>query len=149
MIGLAIVLAPVAASALWQAATTSPAASVSAGTLATPTATCVSVPAGSGSAYVQINWAAITGANSYTITLRNANGSVSTVQATGVTSLSYDLKGNLISNLGVLLTVLLGGGPIYVTVTAVNNSWVSSPSAGNAVVLSSVLGGLLGGLKCQ
>lgn len=149
-VGLTVALAPVAASALWQTTTTAPAAPLAAGTLTTPVATCTSVPAGGGSAaYAQISWPAITGADAYTITLRNSTGSASTVQATGVTSTTYDIKGNLVTNLGVLLTALLGGGAIYVTVTATNNTWVSAVSTGTPIVLSSVIGGLLGGFTCQ
>jgi len=149
-VGLTVALAPIAATALWQTTTTAPAAPLAAGTLTPPVATCASVPAGGGSAaYARSSWPAVTGADAYTITLRNSTGSASTVQATGVAARTYDIKGNLVTNLGVLLTTLLGGGAIYVTVTATNNTWASPPSIGTPIVLSSVIGGLLGGFACQ
>lgn len=151
----ALVATPVTAAALWQSSAVPPAPVVSAGALAQPVATCTSMPAaGLNVGFARVSWAAVPGATGYTVGLRTANNSASAVLATNVTATQYDVRGNLLSGLGLVLDALLAGNRVLVTVTATNNLggasnvWSGPASAGNPIALDSLLGGLLGGLKC-
>jgi len=143
--------APAAAVAAWRATATAPAFSLSTGSLAAPTTTCTSKPAVLGlSSYAQISWPAVPRASSYTVVATNTANGASGVLASGVTGTSIDVTGTLLGTLlAAVLDALLGGGNVVVTVTAVDQGWTSPPSNGHGIVLSGIVSGLLGGVKCQ
>ncbi len=148
LVGALIVTAPSTASALWSASATAPSIPAQGGALAQPAVSCQTLT--TGGSHAHLTWPAVAGATGYTIAYRTA-----TSAPTGATSIaaganpSYDVRGNLLSNLVALLGTLLAGGSVYVTVTATNGTWTSPVSTGTPVALSSVLGGLLGGIRCS
>ncbi|WP_186316634.1 hypothetical protein [Microbacterium sp. BH-3-3-3] len=150
----ALVLAlavPTAAAAAWRATASAPAFSLSTSALAAPVTTCTSKSAALGlSSYAQISWSPITDATSYTVTATNSANGATQVVATGVTATTIDVTGSLLTSLlASVLGALLDGGTVVITVTAVTQKWTSPPSNGQPIVLSSLVGGLLGGVKCQ
>jgi len=145
------VTVPTAAAAAWRATTSAPAFSLSTSALAAPVTTCTSKPAVLGlSSYAQISWPPITDATSYTVTATNSANGASQVVATDVTATTIDITGSVLTSLlASVVRALLDGGTVVITVTAVARKWASPPSNGQPIVLSSVVGGLLGGVKCQ
>ncbi len=142
---------PTAAAAAWRATTSAPAFSLSTSALAAPVTTCTSKPAVLGlSSYAQISWSPVTDATSYTVTATNSANGANQVVATGVTATTIDVTGSVLTSLlSSVVRALLDGGSVVITVTAVTRNWTSPPSNGQPIVLSSVVGGLLGGVKCQ
>jgi len=142
---------PTAAAAAWRATASAPAFSLSTSALAAPVTTCTSKPAVLGlSSYAQISWSPITDATSYTVTATNSANGAAQVVATGVTATTIDITGSVLTSLlASVVRALLDGGTVVITVTAVTQKWTSPPSNGQPVVLSSLVGGLLGGVKCQ
>ncbi|MFJ4160411.1 hypothetical protein [Microbacterium testaceum] len=145
------VTVPTAAAAAWRATTSAPAFSLSTSALAAPVTTCASKPAGLGlSSYAQISWSPIADASSYTVTATNSVNGATQVVASGVTATTIDVTGSLLTSLlASVVGALLDGGTVVITVTAVTQKWTSPPSNGQPIVLSSLVGGLLGGVKCQ
>ncbi|GEB46501.1 hypothetical protein MTE01_24460 [Microbacterium testaceum] len=142
---------PTAAAAAWRATTSAPVFSLSTSALAAPVTTCTSKPAVLGvSSYAQISWSPVTDATSYTVTATNSANGANQVVATGVTATTIDVTGSVLTSLlSSVVRALLDGGSVVITVTAVTRNWTSPPSNGQPIVLSSVVGGLLGGVKCQ
>ena len=153
LVGALVVSAPLTASALWQSSAVAPPPVVNAGSLARPVATCTNVTV-QGLGAARISWQPVTGATGYRLTLRNNVNDSTTVLEAKTTATSFDVRGNLLSGLGLVLGTLLTGGSIFVVVTATNdldgttNTWSGPPSAGTPVGLESRLLGLLGGIKC-
>jgi len=148
LIGALVCAAPPTAGALWSASATAPAVSAQGGALTRPVVACQTLT--TGGSHARLTWPAVPGATGYTIAYRTATGTPTggtTIAATA--SPFYEVRGNLLSNLVALLGTLLAGGSVYVVVTATNGSWASPVSAGTPIALSSVLGGLLGGIKCS
>lgn len=147
LIGGLLVSAPPTAVALWSATATAPAISVQGGTLVQPVVTCQN--SSSGGTHARLTWPAVTGATAYTVAYRtNTGNAVGATSIAATANPSFEVRGNLLANLVQLLGALLAGQSIYVVVTATNGTWTSTPSAGTPVALSSVLGGLLGGMRC-
>jgi hypothetical protein len=137
-----------AAWAYWSASQTLPTVTLNAGRLDAPAPRCLSVPRVGGTApLARISWDPVPAAASYTLTLSaNINGT-NPVGNTTVTATAYDLSGNLLSGLLVLLGALLSGQPIYVFVQANHTTgWNSNLSTPVPVTLAGL--GLDGGMKC-
>lgn len=149
---IAVLSAP-PAWAYWSATGTA-AASVSAASLATPTTLpCQSMPGLAGlTPYARYSWNAVTGATSYRITVRSADGTVTWTPATGnpTTATHFDLSTGLLGGLDSRLNdFMLQNKPVYVSVQAVHSSgWVSSVSTGQTMYRAGLLPGVLGGTKC-
>lgn len=136
------------AAAAWQVSTTVTTNPLTAGTLTAPAASCETITTGTPRA--RISWPAVTGATGYRIVLGNSANSVTTVLADNQPGLSYDVTGTLLLTLVAdLLGTLLTGGTVYVTVTARTGSWTSPPSTRQNIGLSSLVTGLLGGVRCR
>ncbi len=137
------------AAAAWQVSVPAPSFTLSAGSLTAPAATCQTTTSSPPAA--RISWPAVDGATGYRVVLANTVNTSTATLATNQPETSYDVTGSTLNNLLLLvLGNLLAGGSVYVTVTAVNQDWSSSPSARQNIVLAgSLLAALSGGLKCQ
>lgn len=139
---LALGLTAPPASAAWQTTVSAPAFPLSAASLGTPTTSCTTVSGTLGLVdSVRISWAAVPEAKKYRVTY----GSTSPVSQE-TTALSVDITGTLLLT---LLGSALFGTSTTVTVTALDENWVSGPSTSHTIVLSNVVSGLLGGVRCQ
>jgi hypothetical protein len=151
-IGLACALAiPAPAAWAYWSTTNTVSTTLNAASLATPVATCQSMTPSGQTPYARVSWAAVAGATSYTVTVRNAANTTSATLAASTTATSIDVNAGLLGGLvGTLLTLLLGGQSLYVVVRANHTSgWTSELSAGTPVRLAgNVVQGLLGGLRC-
>lgn len=148
-----VVLAAPPAWAYWSA-TTTVAASVSAGTIPVPTTLpCQSMPGLLGlTPYARYSWTAVPGAVSYQVSVHSADGTVTWTPVTGnpTTATHFDLSSGLLSGLDSRLNAfMLENKPVYVSVQAVHSSgWVSAVPAGQAMYRAGLLPGVLGGTKC-
>ncbi|MCW2164674.1 hypothetical protein B0I12_001809 [Microbacterium hydrothermale] len=136
------------AAAAWQVSVPVPSFTLSAGSLTAPAATCQTTTSSPPAA--RISWPAVDGATGYRVVLANTVTSSTAELAANQPETSYDVTGSTLSNLLLVLGSLLTGGSVYVTVTALNQGWISPPSSRQNIVLAgSLLSGLAGGLKCQ
>lgn len=141
---LALTLAPAAspAAGAWQASASAPVIALSTGTLAAPTTTCKTNTGLLGLVdSTTISWPAVVGATGYRVYFGSG-----TQYFRDTTSLSFDVTGALLLS---LLGAVLFGSSTTVTVVAKAQEWESPRSNGQTVVLSNVVSGLLGGVKCQ
>ena len=149
----ALVLGPTAAASAYWSASASPAtAPLAAATVPVPGSfTCSTVRPGGvlSNNVARLTWTAVTGATSYEIWVRNAAGTTRTLLTT-TPNTTIDLNSNLLNGLlSTLLTLLLGGQPLYAEVVAVHSTgWRSTPTAATPFRNDGLLGGLLGGIRC-
>lgn len=139
---LSLVAGATPALAAWQTTTAAPAFSTSTATLTPPITTCQSLPSqGLSPPSARLSWPAVPNATGYRVQFGS-----SPTATRDTTSLNYTVTGSLLLT---LLGSVLTGGSVTVTVTARLENWVSAPSNTQTVVLSNLVTGLLGGLKCQ
>jgi predicted ribosomally synthesized peptide with SipW-like signal peptide len=128
-VAVLVASAPGSSYAYWRATATAPPVSVSAGTVVAPATTRCATNSGIVTSSAQVSWAAVTGAVEYRVTISNATGTSSAYTQVKDTSLTIT-QGLLRDLLSGLLTTLLGGNPLYVTVQTVHPSgWVSPASS--------------------
>jgi hypothetical protein len=138
VVAVLVFSAPASSWAYWRASTTAPAVALSAATVPAPASiSCRTVgltPA------AEVSWPAVTGASSYRVTISNAAGT--TRAQTTVTSPTITVtQGLLTSILPGLLTLLLGGAPLYVSAQTIHTSgWVSPASSPSQPISQSLLG---------
>lgn len=141
---VALTCAPSAspASAAWQASASAPVISLSTGTLTAPITKCETNRGLLGLVdSTTISWQAVPEATGYRVYF---GGGAQYFRDT--TAHSFDVTGALLLS---LLGALLFGSSTTVTVVAKVHEWESPRSNGQTIVLSNVVSGLLGGVKCQ
>lgn len=151
-IGL-VLSAPASSFAYWSAAAPAVTAPLSVAAVPVPGGfACASMPGLLGlTPYAKLSWSAVSGATSYQVWLRSADGATR-VQLTRAdpTALTQEVRDSLLTGLlGTLKDLLVGNQTVYAEVIAVHSSgWHSSPTAGAGIARAGLLPGILGGLKC-
>jgi len=117
--------APATAWGFWRATAPDVTAQLSAATVAAPSGISCTTVGGTLSRSAQVTWPAVAGAVAYRVTIANASGTTSAQQT--VTSPTITITQGLLSDLlSGLITTLLGGNPLYVSVETVHSSgWIS------------------------
>jgi len=131
LVAVLVVACPPASWGLWRASATAPSASLSAGVVTAPgQPTCADLDEGvlSLTRSAVVSWPAVPGAAGYIVTIKNAAGTTTATSAPQ-TAVSIKLTRDVLSGLlSGLLSLLLGGDPLIVTVqTAHASGWLSAP----------------------